>query len=386
MLTALRARVTALPRRKVVAAVVITALVCGAGVWYWVRSLDKYAYCATVSDATGLYKDAAVTIRGMDVGRVSSISPRGAGVRLGLRLDRGDIADTVKVAVVNNAVINDRHVELVGALDPRQGKWTAGQCISGQVPVSVNNALKSMNDMVQSLAKPDATGQSPLSTLLHITGSQLGDRGPQIRQTLDQLSRAVDQPDQFIAQLRVVLTQIGPLMDLANRNIGVLEPIQSQLIGTIKVVGQVFGVAADLVTNIGSLLVVLYQKMLPDWFPKYVRPGVEQAMPSVLAALDSIKQHRNDIQAALSGLPGFFTALQGMLVTTPGAITLGIDPPKVALTSVQAAALCGAAGPAAARLCGGPPQPGLPVVQLVMAAMSGHQNASAPAPVRGGGR
>jgi len=385
MVTVLGTRMTTLPRRKVIAAVVVIALVSGLGVWYWVRNMDKYSYCATVSDATGLYKDAAVTIRGMDVGRVSSISPHGAGVRLGLRLDRGDIADSVRVAVVNNAVINDRHVELVGALDEQRARWTAGQCISGQVPVSVNNALKSMNDLVQSLAKPDATGQSPLSTLLHITGSQLGDQGLQIRRTLDQLSRAVDQPDQFIAQLRVVLSQIGPLMDLANRNIGVLEPIQTQLIGTINVVSQVFGVAADLVTNIGSLLVVLYQKMLPDWFPKYVRPGVEQAMPMVLATLDSIKQHRNDIQAALSGLPGFFTALQGMLATTPGAITLGIDPPRVALTSVQAAALCGAAGPAAARLCNGSPQPGLPVVQLVMAVLGGHSSPTVPAP-RGGGR
>lgn len=378
MVTSIRARMSAVPRRKVVAAVVVIALVSGLGIWYLVRNLDKYSYCATVSDATGLYEDAAVTIRGMDVGRVSSISPRGAGVRLGLRLDRGDIADGVKVAVVNNAVINDRHVELVDALDQTRPKWAAGQCIAGQVPVSVNNALKSMNDMVQSLAKPDATGQSPLATLLHITGSQLGDQGPQIRKTLDQLSRAVDQPDQFIAQLRVVLSQIGPLMDLANRNIGVLEPIQSQLIAAINVVGQVFGVAADLVTNVGSLLVVLYQKMLPDWFPKYVRPGVEQAMPMVLTALDSIKQHRSDIQAALSGLPGFFTALKGMLETTPGAITLGIDPPKVALTSVQAAALCAAAGPSAAGSCGGPPQPGLPVVQLVMAALSGHSSSTAP--------
>lgn len=386
MTTSFRDRMKAVPRRKVVAAVVVIALVSGLGAWYVVRNLDKYSYCATVSDATGLYKDAAVTIRGMDVGRVSSISPRGAGVRLGLRLDRGDIADSVKVAVVNNAVINDRHVELVDALNRTRPKWSAGQCIAGQVPVTVNNALKSMNDMVQSLAKPDATGQSPLSTLLHITGSQLGDQGPRIRQTLDQLSRAVDQPDRFIAQLRVVLSQVGPLMDLANRNIVVLEPIQSQLIGTINVVSQVFGVAAELVTNIGSLLVVLYQKMLPDWFPKYVRPGVEQAMPMVLTALDSIKQHRNDIQGALSGLPGFFTALQRMLATTPGAVALGVDPPKVALTSVQAAALCAAAGPSGAELCSGPPQPGLPVVQLVMAALGGHSAPAALPRARGGSR
>ncbi|MGW5750859.1 MlaD family protein [Nocardia rhamnosiphila] len=74
--------------------------------------------CAYFTSTFGLYPDAPVTVRGIEVGTVRALEPEPGRVRVAMDIDRAPPAD-IRAAIVNASLLTDRRVELVG--DRRDG-------------------------------------------------------------------------------------------------------------------------------------------------------------------------------------------------------------------------------------------------------------------------
>lgn len=79
-------------------------------------SLHKTQVTAQFQDAVGLYVGNGVSVLGMDVGKVTGITPRGGYVEVKLSIDADiDVPADVEAVTVSNSVLTDRHVELTPA-------------------------------------------------------------------------------------------------------------------------------------------------------------------------------------------------------------------------------------------------------------------------------
>jgi ABC-type transporter Mla subunit MlaD len=114
---------------RVILLVVAAALVVIASLAALSRPRTALRLQAFVSMAPGVRVGSTVLFRGIEVGRVSSITFADSGVRLGLELSRGDVpirsADTIRFATIG--LLGDKVV------DVRQGPLTAPLLTEGGV-------------------------------------------------------------------------------------------------------------------------------------------------------------------------------------------------------------------------------------------------------------
>ncbi|MFJ2667477.1 MCE family protein [Nocardia fluminea] len=80
--------------------------------------IGTYTVTADFSDSAGIYENASVTYRGVDVGRVTAIGLDGATVRVSMQLRNGrDIPAGSTAAIKSMSAIGEQYVDLVPAAD-----------------------------------------------------------------------------------------------------------------------------------------------------------------------------------------------------------------------------------------------------------------------------
>ena len=156
-----------------------------------------------VSQRAGLvmYPDARVKLRGVEVGRVSSIEERANGTAaIHLAMDPkqlDSIPGNARVAVVASTVFGAKFVELVDPPMPSQERMRAGQVIEAEhVTVEVNNVFDRLS-AVMSTVEP-----GKLNATLGALSSAMSGRGGQIKQTITSL-------DSFLARLEPSLPTLS---------------------------------------------------------------------------------------------------------------------------------------------------------------------------------
>lgn len=187
---------------------------------------------AQFQDSIGLYEGNVVSVLGMPVGKVTSISPKDTYVEVKFEVDKGvDIPADVQAVTVSTSILTDRHIELTPAY--RDGpKLKTGDVLSltrTRTPVEFDRTLAMVNKLSVAL-RGDGEGHGPLVDLVTIGDQIATGSGADIKTTLDQLSEALrlgadngantKQDIQGIADSLAELTQSAAENDTAIRDFG----------------------------------------------------------------------------------------------------------------------------------------------------------------------
>ena len=156
-----------------------------------------------ISQRAGLvmYPDARVKLRGVEVGRVSSIEERADGTAaIHLAMDPkqlDSIPGNTRVAVVASTAFGAKFVQLVEPPIPSQERMRAGQVIEAEhVTVEINNVFDRLSTVL-STVEP-----GKLNATLGALSSAMSGRGRQIKQTIKSL-------DSFLARLEPSLPTLS---------------------------------------------------------------------------------------------------------------------------------------------------------------------------------
>lgn len=160
---------------------------------------DGYTVHADFAESGGIFTNAAVTYRGVQVGRVGELALRPDGVRVDLRLDGGvEVPASTRAVVTNRSAVGEQYVDL--RPDTKAGPvLTDGSVIprgrtSG--PLAVETVLLNLDKLVKSVDREDlrvvidelgrafaGTGES-LQTLLEAGDALLASADENLPQTL----------------------------------------------------------------------------------------------------------------------------------------------------------------------------------------------------------
>lgn len=191
----------------VVAVVVAVAAAVVAVPRFWHRDMTVTAH---FQDAVGLYPGNAVSVLGMQVGKVNTVENKGGYVEVVMSIDRKiPVPADVVAATVSASILTDRHIELT---PPYNGgpKLRDGDLIglgNTRTPVEFDRTL-SMIDKLGTALHGDANGGGPLGDLVNLGSQITGNNSDQIKSTLTKLSEALKVGPDGGAQTEKNLQQI----------------------------------------------------------------------------------------------------------------------------------------------------------------------------------
>jgi phospholipid/cholesterol/gamma-HCH transport system substrate-binding protein len=166
--------------------------------------IGRYTVTVDLSESGGLYKNANVTYRGTEVGRVESVDLSPTGVRATLSMKSGiDIPADIRAEVHSQSAVGEQYVALI----PRSGGGPAlanGSVIpltDTSVPADINTLLDATNRGLQAIPRDN------LSTAINEAYIAVGGLGPDVgrfvrgstnlaidaRNNLDSLTSLIDQ-------------------------------------------------------------------------------------------------------------------------------------------------------------------------------------------------
>lgn len=230
------------------AAVAVVAVAAGlvAVPKFWHRNITVQAH---FQDAVGLYAGNAVSVLGMQVGRVTKVESKGDYIDVTMDIDRKvPVPADVKAVTVNGSILTDRHIELTPPYTSGP-KLRDGDLIglgNTQTPVEFDKTL-SMIDKLGSALRGDANGGGPLGDLVNLGSRISSDNSEQIKSTLTKLSEALkvgpDGGAQTQKNLQEIIRNISDLTQSAADNDSAIRKFGSN-------VHQLSDILAD--QNLGS--------------------------------------------------------------------------------------------------------------------------------------
>lgn len=210
--------------RIATAAVVVTAAAAATVIGVTHVGDESFTVTAQFEDTVGLYQGNAVSILGMQVGKVTSIVPKGTYVEVKFDINHGvNVPADVQAVTVSTSILTDRHIELTPAYQSGP-KLKNGDVVGlgrTRTPVEFDRTL-SMVDKLSNALKGDSKGGGPVADLLNL-GHQMATRsGPELRTTLDQLSQALrlgsDNGAQSKKDIQAIVTSLSDLTQSAADN------------------------------------------------------------------------------------------------------------------------------------------------------------------------
>lgn len=99
-----------------VAGVVLVAAVAGVGWWFLKDRTNTISVTAQFDSAAGLYEGNTVAVLGMQVGKVTKITPKGNYVEVEFTVDKDvSVPADVQAVTISNSILTDRQIELTPA-------------------------------------------------------------------------------------------------------------------------------------------------------------------------------------------------------------------------------------------------------------------------------
>ncbi len=203
---------------KAIAFVVIAVLGIGyVGVHYigWGRTLWGNGYTAYVDlpDSGGIFTTASVTYRGVEVGRVGSITLQPHGIRVALNITSGRrIPADARAIVGTGSPIGEQFVDL--RPDSDDGAYLHSGSVIPQshtaLPVSTQDLLVNLDRLVRSVPNKD------LDTVITELGTTFADTGPALQKLLDSTHALLTTAQENLPQTVRLINDSGTVLDTQN--------------------------------------------------------------------------------------------------------------------------------------------------------------------------
>lgn len=253
---------------------------------------------AWFDDVAGLFVDNDVAVRGVPVGRVAEISPRGDLVEVTLELDPDTSVPADAAAVIaNRSVATDRYVELTPA-DPKGPRLADGDVIDidrTRNPVEFDDLLATLEEVATGLS-----GKKPAQAIrrfMATSAESLRGTGTTFNATIKNLAAAMDGLAGNRGDLTGTVTELDRLTNaLATNDETVREFMTS--------VSDAADLLADERDNIGESLRALSSALEElNTFVKDNRGELRSSLTGLTKVTNSLLKHQSALTEIVEVLP-----------------------------------------------------------------------------------
>lgn len=217
-----RGRITVV---SVAIAAVVAVAAAGTAAWLLLGARSKsITITAQFDSAAGLYDNNTVAVLGMQVGRVTKITPKSGYVEVEFTVDRDvKVPADAQAVTVSNSILTDRQIELTPPY--RDGPTLQDHDTIGlsrtKTPIEFARVLNVLDKVSLSL-RGDGRGNGPLADVINGGAAIADGNGETIKNALGELSTALRLSANGGAQTRDQLTSIvknlSALFDAAATN------------------------------------------------------------------------------------------------------------------------------------------------------------------------
>jgi phospholipid/cholesterol/gamma-HCH transport system substrate-binding protein len=179
---------------RVIGAVVVLAVVAGAGWFFFLAGSSSKKVSANFSSGVGVYPGTPVKILGIEVGAVTKVTPSGNSVKIDMKYDSKYKvpADAISV-VVANSLVSDRYIQLAPAYPGKGPMLKDGANIPlarTASPAELDDIYGALNELSVALGPNGANKNGSLSTLVKVAAANLKGNGAAFGNSITQLSKA----------------------------------------------------------------------------------------------------------------------------------------------------------------------------------------------------
>ena len=213
------------------AAALAVAIVIG-GVLLYSAGHQGRPITAYFRETVGVYPGSDVRVLGVQVGRVDSVTPVGAQVRVTMTIDHGiTVPASADAVVVASSVVADRYIQLTPA-------YTGGpQLASGAVipatrtatPVEVDQLYASLDKLATALGPSGANSRGALSAVLRTAAANLKGNGKFLRAMITQFGRAMGTLGGSAGNLSATVDNLQLFTTMLKANDGQVRLAEQQL-------------------------------------------------------------------------------------------------------------------------------------------------------------
>jgi phospholipid/cholesterol/gamma-HCH transport system substrate-binding protein len=312
---------------------IITVVVLGG---YYLRlpalaGFGQYTLKADLPASGGLYRTANVTYRGATIGKVTAVTPTRSGVEVTMSIDDSYKIPVNAIANVHSvSAIGEQYMDLVSKGSP--GKFfSPGQTITkGTVPEDIGKALDALQRSLGALPK------DKIASLLNETALAVGGLGPALHRLVDSTQGLAGDFAANTSDINDIITRAGPLLDSqASSGDDIRHWVHNLNIVAAQTAHE-DSQLKSLLTNAAPTLDVAND----------VLGGVRESLPQTLANLDVVAglllRYHSGLEQVLVLLPQAGSVAQTITLAFPGeaSIDLGlaINTPPPCLTGFVPAA------------------------------------------------
>jgi phospholipid/cholesterol/gamma-HCH transport system substrate-binding protein len=306
------ARVPALPRLprvgligRLVAALTVVALAAGAYA-FWPRH-DAVHVTGEFTRAVGLFPGSDVRILGVQVGKVTEVTPVGDKVRVRFEFDRKyKVPADAQAAVVAPSLVSDRYVQLLPAYHagPVMKDGARIPLDRTAVPVELDRISQSLDDLLVALGPDGANKDGAFADVLKTGAANLDGQGQKLHDTNHDLSKALE-------------TLSGGRNDL----FGTVKNLQTFTTMLATNDGQVRRLNADLAT--------VSQQLDGE------RDDLAAALKNLAVALSEVSSFVHDNRASLTTNLGQLASVTGTVAKQRDALAETLTNAPVAISNLQ---------------------------------------------------
>jgi phospholipid/cholesterol/gamma-HCH transport system substrate-binding protein len=308
-----------LPRPGLVATVVAALLLVAAGAGsyaFWPRE-ERVRVTGEFRRAVGLFPGSDVRVLGVQVGEVTSVTPKGESVLVEFEFEgKYSVPADAKAAVVAPSLVSDRYVQLFPAY---QGgaKMRDGARIGidrTAVPVELDRISQSLDDLLVALGPKGANDEGAFSRVLATGADNLQGQGQAIHDTNRDLSRALatlsgGRNDLFgtVKNLQSFTTMLATNDQQVRRLNRDLATVSTQLDGERD----------DLQAALRNLAVALNEV---STFVKDNRTGVRTGVDRLASVTGTVAKQRDALAETLTNAPVAISNLQNAYNPATGTL------------------------------------------------------------------
>ena len=201
-------------RRPVTVAIVVAAAALAVAGLALVSGPAAKHLAADFPNTVNLYPGAQVKVLGVTVGSVDSVTVRGTQVHVEMSYDGArSLPAEAHAVIVPPSIVGDRFIQLTPPYTggPALADGAALDTAHTEVPVELDEAYNSINNLAKALGPDGANSTGALSRLLTASAANLDGNGDAVHQTITQLSGAVSTLAEARGDIAGTVTNLGSL-------------------------------------------------------------------------------------------------------------------------------------------------------------------------------
>lgn len=315
---------------RVIISSIVVALV-GAGVAFALFSASTKKVTAEFRQAIGVFAGSDVRANGIKIGKITSVKPNGATVRVSMEYDaKVKIGSDAIATVISTSLVADRYVQLAPLVT--SGKVLANRALITRTyqPVELDDIYAALNTLSSALGPNKANKNGALSDLVNVAAADLKGNGTDLGTSITNVSKAAqtlaDGREDLFGTVRNLQSFVQTLSD----SDASVRKFNTELATVAGELADERGALADTLKNLGSAL---------DSLAKFIKDN-QSAIHTDVVGLESITNTLVRNKGALNEVLAVAPLALANLVHTYNAASGTLDQRSNLSSLTDAGSLC----------------------------------------------